>query len=116
MKNSPRLLAAALTALVLAITPIARAEGYRLEGRAHEAPDGQGLAALTIRLVAPAAARLPDYVTTTATDGTFRLQGIPAGHYVLEVSRGSTLVLRRPIVIEHDGTEDIALRVQERAP
>ncbi len=116
MRNPPHLLAAALTGLLLALAPLARAEGFTLQGRAHEAAGGQGLAALTIRLVAPKEAKLPDYVTTTGADGSYRLQGVPAGRYVLEVSRGSTLVVRRSIVVEHDATEDIALQTQSKAP
>ncbi len=115
-KKARSLPGVALAVVLTVLAPVARADGFTLQGRAYEMPTGKGFLALTIRLVPPKASKLPDYVTTTAEDGPYRLEGVPAGRYLLEAKQGATLVFRRTITLDHDATEDIGLKVQPKAP
>ncbi len=68
-----------------------------INGRVFDSSSGQGIAGLSVHLVAPRALNQPVRITTTGPDGTFGFTRLTKGKHLLVIYRGTTLVFRREI-------------------
>lgn len=72
-------------------------EGDSLTGRVFNSTNNIGLSGYSVRLIPPRASGLPVRVSLTGPDGRFRFNTIGKRRYVLEISRGITVVHRKEI-------------------
>jgi len=72
-------------------------EQDRITGRVFDSSSNRGIAGLSVRLLAPRSAKLPVRVTITNVNGEFAFEGMTIGKYLLEISRGTTLLYRKEI-------------------
>jgi hypothetical protein len=72
-------------------------EQDRITGRVFDSSTNRGIAGLSVRLLAPRAAKLPVRVTITDANGEFAFKGVTTGKYLLEINRGTTLLYRKEI-------------------
>ncbi|MBI3803979.1 MAG: carboxypeptidase regulatory-like domain-containing protein [Nitrospirae bacterium] len=80
-----------------------------LNGRVVEATGGEGISDLTVRLIPPKATKRPEKVTTTNDRGEFQFPNLDAGHYLLEVSQGTTLLDREVVEAGPETNKEIRL-------
>jgi hypothetical protein len=76
---------------------IVKIEQDRITGRVFDSSSNRGIAGLSVRLLAPRAAKLPVRVTITDANGEFAFKGVSVGKYLLEINRGTTLLYRKEI-------------------
>lgn len=91
-----------LLAILFLILAAAVAYGgdSRIDGEVHDASTKKGIPGLTVKLIPPKGAPMPQKITFTNPEGRFQLLNLERGKYLLEVYQGVTLVHREVVTLE----------------
>ncbi len=101
--------------VLFVLLTLLRAAAARLIGKVYDEKTQEGIPDLTLKLIPPQRAKVPELTTGTDHTGQFSFKDAVPGKYLLEIYYGLTIVHREVIFLEGELKKSIPLRREHAA-